>query len=157
MPRKTSKVDQLAIVRQQLGIGTRVAAPKSATGACVKPRPRLSPKTSGSQDPRYGLARWQKMRSKVLRDRPRCEGECEGAWPSRYTDHRIEVKDDTSDANFFNEANLVALCPRCHARKTRREDARRKGLPEPKMGPVNCGVDPATGRPLSPQHWWNKT
>ena len=105
----------------------------------------------GATDPRYGSSRWQKLRSKILRERPKCQGECGGYWPSKYADHIVEVRDDASDANFFNETNIQALCPRCHGRKTKREEARRKGRPEPKLGPVDCGVD-ADGW----NHWWGK-
>jgi hypothetical protein len=145
-----------AIERQRRGKGLGVLPVEQLVERAV-PRTRTSTGAmQGADDPRYGSAKWQKLRAKVLRERPNCEGECRGFHRSRYADHVVEVRDDTSDENFFNEAGLAALCPRCHGRKTRREAARRKGLPEPKMRPVNCGVDAATGLPLSPQHWWNQ-
>jgi 5-methylcytosine-specific restriction endonuclease McrA len=123
--------------------------------------PERTPRThtstmQGADDPRYGSARWQRLRSKVLREHPQCQGECGGFYRSRYADHIVEVRDDASDANFFDETNIAALCGKCHWRKTKRAEARRKGLPEPKLGPVDCGVDAATGLPLSPGHWWNQ-
>lgn len=117
-----------------------------------RPRPGA---TAAELDPRYRTSRWQALSAQIKQERPWCEGECEGFWPSKYADHVIEVRDDTSDANFFDPGNVQALCGKCHWRKTKREEARRRGLPEPKLPPVDCGVDPATGLPLSPQHWWN--
>jgi 5-methylcytosine-specific restriction protein A len=158
MPGKPSR----AVMRQRAGLAKRsafeMAAPHGVGGSAPRApstRTRTSTKASGSQDPRYGSWRWKRLREKVKAARPRCEGECRGYYASKYADHVIEVADDTSDANFFNEANIASLCGKCHYRKTKREAARRAGLREPKFGPVirGCTVD---GMPLDPDHWWNR-
>jgi 5-methylcytosine-specific restriction endonuclease McrA len=73
-------------------------------------------------------------------------------YPSLYADHIIEVTDDTSDANFFNEANVQSLCARCHRRKTDAEAAKRAGRRPPQYRrPLIVGCD-ADGMPLDPDH-----
>jgi 5-methylcytosine-specific restriction endonuclease McrA len=158
-----TRAEQRAIERQRRGNG-RVA---NATPVPAKPaeirdqaqaivanataRGRTGAR-QGADDPRYGSAKWQRLRTKVLRERPNCEGE--GFYRSRYADHVVEVRDDTSDENFFNEAGLAALCARCHGVKSAAERARRAGR-KYKPKPAYFGTDPATGLPLGP-HWWNE-
>jgi hypothetical protein len=139
--RKLTRSELRAIDRQRRGIGAKPVAgllePHGVGGAA--PRKRAPRRMEGADDPRYGSYRWKKLSAKVLRERTKCEGECNGFERSRYADHVIEVKDDTSDANFFDPANVQALGGQCHYRKTKREAARRAGKPEPKFGPLKCG------------------
>lgn len=71
----------------------------------------------------YDTARWRELRRAVLAERPLCEDGC-GA-RSREVDHRVRVALRPELA--FDRANLVALCKRCHSRKTAREVGWRGG------------------------------
>jgi 5-methylcytosine-specific restriction enzyme A len=72
-------------------------------------------------------SRWAALRQRALRrDGFRCV-EC-GARGRLELDHIVAVREAPDLA--FDLANLQSLCPRCHARKTRRE----LGLPEPNPG-----------------------
>jgi 5-methylcytosine-specific restriction endonuclease McrA len=116
----------------------------------------VAARMQGANDPRYGSYRWKQLRARLIAERKQCEGECKGFWPAKYADHVIEVRDDTSDDNFFDESNIQVLCAQCHGRKTAAERARRQGR---KYTPrqMRTVVDPATGLPLPGQaHWWSE-
>ena len=130
-----------AIERQRRGTGVALPNIQAQMLRCNEEQsaPRSHTKASGAMqgagDPRYGSADWKRLRAKVLRERPQCQGECGGFHRSRYADHIVEVRDDASDANFFSETNIQALCPRYHGRKSRRAEARRKGRPSRSSAP----------------------
>ena len=150
MPRKPTR----AVMLQRAGLAKRTVMQMQAPQA-VSRSPRTPSRMQGADDPRYGSWRWKRLSRKVRTERDRCEGDCRGYYASKYADHVIEVSDDTSDANFFNEANIAPLCARCHGRKTKREAARRAGMRPPKFGPVIRGCD-ADGMPIDPDHPWRK-
>ena len=94
-------------------------------GMAVEGRSRCSYHGGGAwqrTDPaskhRYGAA-WQKLRSRVLREQPRCE--C-GA-PTTDVDHIVAHADGGTD----DRSNLRALCRDCHKKHTAEQNrARRK-------------------------------
>lgn len=101
----------------------------------------------------YSTRRWQQLRLLKLQADPLCE-ECKARGqtvPAKHVDH-IRAISDGGDP-FPDLGGLRSLCPSCHSRKTTQDDGlgaakgwRRRGR----------GVDPATGRPLDSEHWWNK-
>lgn len=100
----------------------------------------------------YNTQAWQRLRRAKLMDKPLCE-ECEAGGrlvPATVVDHVVPVS--KGGAPFPAIEDLTSLCQPCHSRKTAQEDrlgaastTRRRGR----------GVDPATGKPLDRQHWWN--
>jgi len=64
----------------------------------------------------YKTAAWRNLRAKKISECPVCT--C-GA-PATVVDHRTPHRG--SNALFFDEGNLDALCKRCHDRKTARHD-----------------------------------
>jgi 5-methylcytosine-specific restriction endonuclease McrA len=112
--------------------------------------PRRPPKMEGAVDPRYRTARWQKLRSQIIAGR-QCQGDCGGVLPVRYADHIIPVREDTSDENFFNPANIQAICAPDHAKKTANERDKRLGR-KPRVRYIRgCDVN---GDPLDSTHPW---
>ena len=99
----------------------------------------------------YDSPEWHKMRGKVLRAFPVCQGlGC--TEPSKRVDHIKAIRDGGAP---LEGANLQALCVSCHNSKTARNDGgfgnRKKSL--------KATVSSATsrdGRPLDPKHHWNK-
>ena len=82
----------------------------------------------------YRLARWQRLRLKVLVERPLCET-C--GRPATEVHHRISI-DERPDLAFDRD-NLMALCASCHSRLfTHAELAARRGR---KYRPKGCTVD----------------
>lgn len=82
---------------------------------------------SRSSDPRPSSnrrgydARWQKIRARVLRERPLCV-HCMGVGvvtAANEVDHIIPLRDGGTN----EDANLQPLCKSCHSKKTRREKA----------------------------------
>lgn len=65
----------------------------------------------------YSSARWRAMRSRFLAGHPVCV-QC-GA-RATVADHIVPHRGDVS--LFYNEANLQALCARCHSAKTLAEN-----------------------------------
>lgn len=85
---------------------------------------------------------------------PWCRGPCGGANPSRIADHVRPVKDGGS---FWDPANIVGICRRCHALKSRLEQGERGELAKGRqVKSVVPGCDPATGLPNDPSHHWYK-
>ena len=50
----------------------------------------------------------------------------------------------------FDLGNLQPLCRECHNNKINAEEGGAFGQSRDRR------VDPATGRPLDPRHWWNR-
>lgn len=97
----------------------------------------------------YSTRRWRRLRLAVLRRHPLC-AEClrQGRLtPATQVDHVVPIKRGGSP---WDPGNLQPLCASCHSRKTNAQDG---GCFNP---PRDKRVDPATGRPLDPGHWWNE-
>ncbi|BBO81192.1 hypothetical protein DSCO28_17580 [Desulfosarcina ovata subsp. sediminis] len=80
-------------------------------------RRQLEPKKETK--PFYGTARWKKVRAMYLRDHPLCEL-CQSkgrATVATLVDHVHEIEDGGAELAMNN---LMALCTRCHASKTKR-------------------------------------
>ena len=103
----------------------------------------------------YSTQRWQRLRLHKLRQHPLCEScmQVSGTIvPATAVDHRIPISQAGRKERRAAEAfppldQLASLCDRCHNEKTRAEqlgeDYMRKG----------CDI---FGRPLDPDHHWNK-
>lgn len=97
----------------------------------------------------YSTRRWRRLRLAVLRAEPLC-AEClrQGRLvPATQVDHIVPI---SRGGAVWDPDNLQPLCASCHSRKTDLQDG---GGWAPAR---NRSVDPATGRPLDPEHWWNK-
>jgi 5-methylcytosine-specific restriction enzyme A len=93
----------------------------------------------------YGTARWQRRRAAQIRDHPLCamcqeEGRITAA---SVADHVIEHK---GDETLFWEGELQSLCKPHHDSTKQRME----------RGGYRAGAD-STGRPLDPNHPWNRT
>jgi 5-methylcytosine-specific restriction endonuclease McrA len=96
----------------------------------------------------YSTQRWQRLRKTKLFADPWCEYCPPGsATAATQVDHRTPIADG-GDPWAWDQ--LVSTCGPCHSRKTRYLDVLGKD-----RVPVK-GVDPETGRPLDPGHWWNR-
>lgn len=86
-------------------------------------------------------ARWQRLRARILAERPLC------AYCARRGIVTIATDVDhiSGDPSDNRRENLQSLCHECHSTKTQHE---RAGTPMP-------GVD-ANGWPLDPRHPWNR-
>lgn len=96
----------------------------------------------------YSTRRWQKLRKAKLAADPWCQY-CppRTARPAGEVDHRKAI---SSGGDPWAWGNLVSTCHSCHSSKTLHVDRLGKA-----RAPVK-GVDPSTGRPLDPAHWWNR-
>jgi 5-methylcytosine-specific restriction enzyme A len=77
----------------------------------------------------YQSRQWRLVRAAFLREHPLC-GACRergGLIPARVVDHVVPVKDGGAR---YLASNLQALCVSCHNRKTARETAGRRSLPQ---------------------------
>jgi 5-methylcytosine-specific restriction protein A len=95
----------------------------------------------------YSTRRWQRIRKAKLQQSPLCEYCPAGTTtPASEVDHRVPVPQGPA----FDMGNLASCCKPCHSRKTAagNEAGAARG--------VRHGVDPATGLPLDPRHWWRK-
>jgi hypothetical protein len=142
---------EAAAQRQRRSGRTTIAAPIGTGGAA--PRAPAEGKMQGTRDRRYASYKWKMLRASIIAERKRCEGPCRGHGAAAYLDHRLEVRDDTSDANFFDPANLQVLCASCHGVKSAAERARRSG--KPYRAPPQLSRPDPTGLPTNPAHWWN--
>jgi 5-methylcytosine-specific restriction protein A len=106
-------------------------------------------KMQGADDPRYRSYAWKQLRAKVIAER-QCEGRCGGIFPVKYVDHIKEVRDG---GEFFDPANLQALCAPDHALKTAEEKDKRLGKKHTVRYLRGCDVD---GDPIDPNHPWNR-
>ncbi len=96
----------------------------------------------------YSTAAWQRLRVAKLASNPLCEY-CGGeVTMATEVDHKRAIN---SGGDPWAWDNLASTCRRCHSAKTYHVDRRGKA-----SVPVK-GVDPATGRPLDPEHWWNRS
>jgi len=93
----------------------------------------------------YGTKRWQRLRRRKLQANPVCEcPECQAAplaEPADNVDHITPIEEGGEP---FAWSNLQSLAHAHHSRKTRQDNGARVK-----------GVDPETGRPLDPRHYWN--
>ena len=88
----------------------RVGYPISPARSGARPRPSKSIHT---KERRYGTARWQGLRARVLtRDLGRCRIVKGCLTPATVADHIIPASWGMTDAQFFNIANLRAACRR---------------------------------------------
>jgi len=95
----------------------------------------------------YNTTRWTKLRAAKLRANPLCEYCATGqVTPATQVDHKQAIN---KGGDPWDWDNLASTCARCHTNKTNREDGGCFGTSR------NKAVDPATGRPLDPDHWWN--
>lgn len=95
----------------------------------------------------YDKQRWRRLRKVKLTRDPLCEY-CP---PGKITaatevDHRTPI---SAGGDPWSWENLASSCHECHSKKTYHVDQRGRD-----HVPVQ-GVDPATGRPIDPAHWWN--
>ncbi len=96
----------------------------------------------------YSTAHWQRLRLAKLGQDPICEYCADGVvTAATEVDHRTAIN---NGGDPWAWDNLASTCHPCHSRKTYHVD--RRGL---ERVPVR-GVDPETGRPLDPAHWWNE-
>ncbi len=96
----------------------------------------------------YSTQRWQRVRKTKLMKAPLCEYCPPGkVTPATEVDHREPIK---SGGAPFDLGNLVSTCKPCHSRKTAR------GIEAGAVRGHRHGVDPQTGIPLDPGHWWRK-
>jgi 5-methylcytosine-specific restriction enzyme A len=96
----------------------------------------------------YNSAIWKKLRAAKLRRDPLCEM----CLPLRITaartvDHIRSIKSGGSATDW---ENLQSLCLSCHSTKTNYIEIQGKDRVRIK------GVDPKTGLPADPGHWWNQ-
>lgn len=97
----------------------------------------------------YNTAAWQRLRRVKLMQDPLCEY-CP-------TDHRalgteVDHKQAIEKGGCpWSMSNLASTCKPCHSKKTQYVDVQGR-----ESVPVK-GVDPKTGKPLDPAHWWNKS
>lgn len=97
----------------------------------------------------YSTARWQKLRRYKLSLNPLCE-HClleRRTTPAQHVDHIKAIKQGGCP---WDMDNLQSLCASCHTRKTVVVD-----IGGAERLPVK-GIDPMTGKPLDPQHWFNE-
>lgn len=94
----------------------------------------------------YNTAQWKRLRLQKLDANPLCEYEgsrCTRA--ATQVDHRKAIK---AGGEPWDWDNLASTCATCHTDKTNAEDGGAfKG--------IRHGVDPLTGLPLDPDHWWS--
>ena len=96
----------------------------------------------------YDKQRWRRLRRKKLAINPICEY-CPVGKITQATqvDHIIPI---SKGGDAWSLENMASACQECHSKKTYHVDVMGKD-----HIPVK-GVDPATGRPIDPSHWWNK-
>lgn len=98
----------------------------------------------------YNTQRWQRLRRAKLSAEPLCEVCQQGGRliPANTVDHNVAINDGGDP--FPPLDGLTSMCAPCHTRKTSHVEVHRQGRVPTK------GVDPKTGRPVDPDHWWNK-
>jgi len=97
----------------------------------------------------YHTKEWRIFRAAVMRERSVCQapGCCA---PATHLDHIVSIGRGGAK---LDKANVQALCPSCHSRKTAQVDggmgnhAKADAVRWP-----GCGAD---GMPLDPTHHWN--
>lgn len=96
----------------------------------------------------YNTARWRLLRAAVLRSEPLCR-ECRRAGRLVAATDVDHIKAIADGGQPWDVSNLQPLCHACHSRKTNAEDGGGWQRTHDKA------VDPLTGWPLDPKHWWN--
>lgn len=101
----------------------------------------------------YNTETWKRIRKAKLQASPLCQP-CLSMGRTRAAntvDHNTPVSDGGDP--FPPPEGLTSMCAPCHSRKTAQEDGKGAAATKRRRG---RGVDPATGRPLDPEHWWNR-
>lgn len=94
----------------------------------------------------YTTKAWRQLRALKLASNPLCEYCPPGVvTPATQVDHRLAIK---KGGDPWAWANLASTCAPCHTDKTNREDGGNRGQ-------RRLGLDPRTGLPLDPRHWWS--
>ena len=97
------------------------------------------------RDPFYNSRAWKWLRTRKLAETPICEV-CR-VKRAVDVDHIVAIN---NGGDAIDLANLRSLCHECHSKKTYYvERLGRSKVP-------NKAVDPKTGLPKDPDHWWNK-
>ena len=104
----------------------------------------------------YSTQRWQRLRKLKLQQNPLCEICLQvraEVMPAVAVDHRTPISErgrrERSAAEAFPHLDqLASLCASCHNAKTRAEQLGEKDY-------LRRGCD-ITGRPLDPDHPWNR-
>lgn len=95
----------------------------------------------------YSTQRWQRIRKAKLQANPLCEvclpARCV---PATDVDHVVPIRQGGDP--FPPNSGLRSYCHACHSRKTA------AGSEAGAVRGVRYGVDPETGLPLDPRHWW---
>lgn len=92
--------------------------------------------------PFYNTAAWKTLRRLKLDKNPLCEL-C--GTVATDVDHKKSIK---SGGNPRDLDNMQSLCHKCHSRKTFYIETLGREMPVK-------GVNPKTGMPADPKHWWN--
>jgi 5-methylcytosine-specific restriction enzyme A len=93
----------------------------------------------------YNSKRWQRLRKAKLAADPLCEYHSAGIAAATEVDHQIAI---AAGGDPWAWDNLASTCHECHSKKTFHIDVRGNN-----HVPVK-GVDPRSGLPLDPAHWW---
>jgi 5-methylcytosine-specific restriction protein A len=116
-------------------------------------RPRTTTKSSGARGD-YDSAAWKRESRAFLAANPTCACGCGRA--ATIVDHIVPVR-PFGDPRFFDRSNWQGLAWPCHRLKSRVEQGERGDLGAVQhRGPTIRGAD-LSGRPLDPNHPWNKT
>ncbi|MBZ5499955.1 MAG: HNH endonuclease [Acidobacteriia bacterium] len=100
------------------------------------------------RDPFYNTASWKRLRKTKLARDPLCEYcPTNHRQPATEVDHEVAIN---AGGDAYAWENLRSACHECHSRKTYYVER----LGRDRV-PVK-GVDPKTGLPVDPMHWWNK-
>lgn len=96
----------------------------------------------------YNTARWQQLRRAKLEADPLCAYCPPGRLKvAQAVDHRLAIN---LGGDPWSWDNLVSTCNSCHSAKTSAIEVHGQERVKVK------GVDPATGMPLDPHHWWRR-
>lgn len=95
----------------------------------------------------YNTTTWRRFRAQQLRREPLCVMCLERGItkPGKDVDHILPLKEGGQPFDF---ANVRSLCHEDHSRVTRAAAAGKELITK------GCTLD---GRPLDPNHWWNKS
>ncbi|EKE75520.1 HNH endonuclease [Oceanibaculum indicum] len=128
-------------------ICSRCRKPRPAGQRCTcTPEPRRPDTGQPDRAKPYSTPEWKALRAQHLKRQPTCQS-CGAS--ARMVDHIRPWKGDA--ALFLDPNNLQSLCHRCHSRKTASHDG---GFGNPTEQKPGCD---ASGRPLDPQHPWNRS
>ncbi len=101
------------------------------------------------RDPFYNTKTWKHLRKVKLISDPLCEV-CKAEGRLKAASDVDHVRSINTGGHRTAMSNLQSLCHECHSRKTFYVERLGRS-----RVPIK-GVDPKTGRPYDPEHWWNK-